>query len=373
MHEPEASPRRRRGRATGVAALAIGAWTILAATAVAGPREADIAGDAQTATTVHQTTPPKSAKAIQGQSAAFFDAVGDNEAGLAPDIRSLVLSTSADETLTTVVGLDSNLLIDGDAVGTYVDTDGNAGTGSPIWEGADLAVLIVGQSGADTVGVLRWNGSAWTQVFLPSLVSFAAGDTDEVWAASLADLGIAPGATIRVRVGAIYVGLFDTYGDFFPQPSAPPVSFFVGSSVAPRPAATPPPAPVPAPGPGAPPIGAPALDPAPPAGGITAGTGARPLTLRTATARRSGARVRLRVGWTGGSRIVRWRAILATRVDARQRRLVVGGRAGSGTRTIARSVRVPTSWREARARVRVRIEVRNGARTIVRNRVVRLR
>ena len=63
----------------------------------------------------------------------------------------------------------------------------------------------------------------------------------------MSELGIAPGTTVTVRVGAIYSGVFDTYSDFFPEPGAPPVSFFVGSRVsAPAPVpASPPQSPAP--------------------------------------------------------------------------------------------------------------------------------
>lgn len=175
--------------------------------------------------------------------ARFSDAIGDGEAGLAPEITGVVAVTDDTCGIGIAVALSGAVspgdLIEGEAVGIYLDTDGNPATGSPTWDGADRVVMIVGRTGPDlppAVGV--WDGAEFSFAGARELTpSTAAG-----FVAHLDELGVAAPATLGISTGAIWTGAYDTYADFAPEPGASPFAFPVQFSTTPPPPPPPPPA-----------------------------------------------------------------------------------------------------------------------------------
>jgi hypothetical protein len=287
------------------------------------------------------------AKAVTA-SAGLTDAAGD--AGLAPDLQAMVALTSDDGRYSVGIALESNALIDGDYVVTFVNTDGNPATGEPTFGGADLAVTIIGRMGIDAVAAESWNGFGWQPANLPSLLSFASGATDEVWSVAAAEAGIVPGAATTLAFGTMYAGVYDDHYDFAPEPGAALLGLTAGAL------APPPAAPAPA-GLAAAPVAAPAGPPA------------APLSVRAFGLTRTPGGVRLRMGWLDGTGAVRWTLRLDARVNGRAARRVLRGSGRAGARTVLRTVPLPRSW--AGARVRARLELRDGSRTLVRTRSLR--
>ena len=332
-------------RVTALAALAGAAALAAAAPAAASVDDARtaLAGVAEAAAdgrVVPQGGPrdlggpaERNARAVTA-SGAFYDAVGDGDLGLAPDLQRMIPFTSDDGRYTVGISLDTNALIEGDYVVSFVNTDGNAFTGSPTFGGADVAVTIVGHFGLDGVVTERWNGAAFQPAHFPSLISFASGSTDEVWSVSAAELGVAPGAPTSLMFGAMYAGVYDDYFDFAPEPGQAPFAFTAG-------ALAPPPPPPAAPTAGPPPAPYPAL-------------AVRSFGL---TARPGG--LRLRLGWARGAGRVRWEVGLTARAGGRMASRTVRGAGTAGTRTVTRDVTLPPSWRGAR--VSAQLVVENGS------------
>jgi hypothetical protein len=286
----------------------------------------------------------------------FYDAIGD--ALLAPDLRQMVALTSDDGRYSVGVTLDSNGLIEGDFVATYVNTDGNPATGSPVFGGADLAVGILGHIGQDSVGALLWNGISFQTAAFPSLISFASGSTDEVWSISAAELGIAPGTATTLAFASMYSGIYDDYFDFAPEPGLAPFGFTTGSASGPPPAAV---APTPvAPTPVAPPA---------PTVGVSAAAPSSPLTIRSFGVSKMRGAVKFRLAWVEGEGRVVWYLTLSARVNGRLLTKVVRGGGQAGSRTIKRTIRLPESW--AGARISAHLEVDNGQRSLFRARSIR--
>jgi hypothetical protein len=223
-----------------------------------------------------------------------------------------------------------------------------------------VAVTIVGLTGTDAVSTARWNGVAFQDASFPSLVSFPSGATDEVWSIAAAELGIAPGTPTTLVFATMYEGLDDDYFDFAPEPGLAPFAFSAGALAPPAP---PPPAPAP-PAPG--PLPAPATTGAT----LPAGRPAAPLVVRTFRVTPRPGAIHVRVAWTRGSGRVTWRLRLHARADGRRLTKVVRGAGRAGTRTVARTVRLPAAW--AGARVSARLEVDNGSRTVTRTRALRM-
>lgn len=179
-------------------------------------------------------------------SQTFTDSPYDGEAGLAPEIASVTIATDSHCGVgvgNALVGQsDPDSLIEGDAVGTYLDTDGNAATGSSLWDGADVVVLAVGHNGADLPPrVGRWNGSTFDFAVGPNLPRVGSAG----FVSTIDQLGIANPATLGVRTYSIWSGTYDIYGDGAPDPAYLPFPFAVSfSTAAPAPA---PPVPAPAP------------------------------------------------------------------------------------------------------------------------------
>jgi hypothetical protein len=192
---------------------------------------------------------PASAEAACTQSTsstqAFADAAGDDQGGLAPDISSVVMTVDSACRVGGTVNLfdGSTDMIYGEAAAQYVDVDGSFGTGSPVFEGADRVIMTLGATGADSLpGVGVWNP-------VTSQFDFSGIKADEVtsgvngWAWGIDQLGVLP-ATIRVTGATLYNGLYNSYADFSPEPSAVgghsfPVGYStIAAPVAPTPSTT---------------------------------------------------------------------------------------------------------------------------------------
>jgi len=180
--------------------------------------------------------------------ASFADPVADGDLGLPPEIVTVVATTDAACRLSVQDVLAGATapgdLIDGDAVGIYLDTDGNAATGSPLWDGADRAVIIVGMAGPDLgPGLGVWDGATFSFAGAPALTPVGAGG----FVATPDQLGMAGPAVIGIRTATIWTGVYDTYGDFAPEVLDPSFRFPVAFSTAvpsppsPPPTTTPPP------------------------------------------------------------------------------------------------------------------------------------
>ena len=175
---------------------------------------------------------------------SYADSPADGELGLAPEIVSVVAATDAACRVTVQSVLAGYAapgdLIDGDAVGIYLDTDGNAATGSPLWDGADRAVIIAGMAGPDLgPGLGVWDGATFSFDGTPAPAPVGAGG----FTATPDQLGMAAPASVGIRTATLWAGVYDTYADFAPEVFDPPFRFPVVFSTA-RPS-PPPPAPSP--------------------------------------------------------------------------------------------------------------------------------
>jgi hypothetical protein len=173
-------------------------------------------------------------------SQSYADSPADGDLGLAPEITGVradsdgACGLSVEPVVTNPYGGD---LIDGEAVATYLNIDGNPSTGSPVWNGADRVVITVGLTGPDYApGVGTWNGSTFDFVGGASLPRVGIGG----WKANVDQLGIASPVNLSFRTGAIYEGIYDVYGDFAPEPNAASFVFPLSiSTVAPPPPSPP--------------------------------------------------------------------------------------------------------------------------------------
>ncbi len=279
----------------------------------------------------------------------LYDAIGDNS--LAPDLQQMLALTSDDGRYTVGITLNSNALIDGDFVASYVNTDGNALTGNPTFGGADLAVGILGQTGTDIVGTLTWNGSDWQPAYFPSLVSFTSGATDEVWSIAASDLGLAAGSPTTLYFGSMYSGVYYDYFDFAPEPGGAPLFFTLGALSPPPPVTPPPVTPPPVPAPTA------LTTTTPPVGVSTGATATvRPVGIRSFVLTHSGQGLKLRIGWVKGDGRVHWSVTLSARVGRRTLTKEVHGSGAAGTRSILRLVRLPATWRGAKVKALLMVD-----------------
>ena len=175
----------------------------------------------------------------------FADSPADGDEGLAPEIVAVTTATGAECQVSVEPILAGYLapgdLIEGDAVGIYLDTDGSPATGSPLWGGADRVALIIGAIGPDLgPGLGVWDGVDFEFAGAPPVAPLGAGGVF----ATIDQLGIAAPSTVGVQTIAMWEGLFDTYADFAPELLAPSFRFPVAfSTAAPPPPPHPPPAP----------------------------------------------------------------------------------------------------------------------------------
>lgn len=182
-------------------------------------------------------------------STAYADSPADGDLGLAPEITTVGVSLDASCDYSVNPGIVGSL-IQGDGVFEYIDTDGNPATGSPTFGGADVAVGSIGVNGIDPPPVLgHWDPVAGTFSFSggASLTTVGTGG----FSATLDQLGVSTPLTTNVQVGSIWIGTYDNYTDFAPDPGLGPIPFPVAfSTTAPPPPAvvvTTPAAPAPTP------------------------------------------------------------------------------------------------------------------------------
>ncbi|MFL5886238.1 MAG: PASTA domain-containing protein [Thermoleophilaceae bacterium] len=139
----------------------------------------------------------------------------------------------------TILGAGPDDLLPDESVGIYMDTDGNPATGSPIWDGADKAVITIGELGFDDPpGLGTWNGSSFDFTGGSNLTGIDAAG----FSSNIDQLGIAGPTTMGIHTISLYEGIFDNYSDFAPEVGASPFAFPVSFSTAAPP--PPPPAPV---------------------------------------------------------------------------------------------------------------------------------
>ena len=349
--------------ALATATLAAASVPALGAAAGAPERQFDAAAAAAKGTGMPQSSPralsssPGAVKAMAVTgSNVFYDAIGDNEV-LALDLQRMLAFTSDDGRYTVSMTMDTNTMVDGDFLSTFVNTDGNAATGNATFGGADVAVSITGYVGTDVVTTMRWNGVGWDPVSMPSLISFASGTTDQVWSIAASELGIAPGTATTLFFGSSYQS---SYFDFAPDFGAP--FTFVAGGGAGAPAGAPA-----APAPPAAPT-APTVAPSPTASTITA-PATYPLSFRSLSFSTTPGALRTSIRWTNGSGRVLWTLRLRSVVGGRTVTKLVRGAGQAGTRTIDRTVQIPASWRGRT--ISARLVVSNDGGSIVRSRSIR--
>jgi hypothetical protein len=162
---------------------------------------------------------------------------------LAPDVTAVTAQLDGACGLSVQAALANRPsgLIDGDAVFSYLDTDGNPATGDPVFGGADHAVGVLGEIGGDSPPLLgTWDPGSATMQFAggPTLTPVGIGG----FSAAPDQLGIAPGSNLGAVVGTIWTNI-GSYIDVAPDdPSSVPLLPVNYSNV-------PPPPPAPATGP----------------------------------------------------------------------------------------------------------------------------
>jgi hypothetical protein len=174
-------------------------------------------------------------------SAAYADPI-DGDSGLAPEITTVRAGVDAACNYVVDPGV-AGPLIPGDAVFVYLDTDGNAATGSPLG-GADVVVGTAGTASGPTPPIRGvWTGASF-QFTDPGPVGAGVGNGG--FSANVVALGVAPGALTQMIVASIWSGTYDDYIDVAPDAGriALPVTY---STVAPAASSPPVTAPVAAP------------------------------------------------------------------------------------------------------------------------------
>jgi hypothetical protein len=297
---------------------------------------------------------------------SFLDATDDNQA-LALDLRDIKVSMTAGSRglsrYSVAVGLASNVLVDGDFLSGFLNTDGHLDTGNPTFGGADVALFLLGRTGSDLAGVLGWNGEGWSPYAAPSLLAHRVGNSQVSVSVEMTDIGIWAGAQTTLALGSAYSGVVGSYFDFAPEPCwrwssrcVPPFPLTAGTLSATSPTA--------------------AVATGPPPAPATRAPTASPLSLRSfvltgkpgVTTARSAVRVRL--GWTKGTGRVTWALVLKARVNGRLRLASASGAARAGRRTVTRTIPVPASWKGRT--VSAQLVVGNGTRVITRTTTIRL-
>jgi hypothetical protein len=229
--------------------------------------------------------------------ATLSDSPFDGDSGLSPEITTVTATISAACGYAVNPGITQPLISD-DAVFEYLDLDGNPATGSQVFVGADAIVGSVGAIGPDPAPILgRWDPAANSFSFVnaPSLTPLGIGG----FSASIDQLGIATSPlTSTVQVGAIWIGVYDSYFDFAPEPGAGPLPLPVAFSTVAPPPPPPPPAPAPVVVPVAAPAPAPVTSPAPVTATAKACTVPSLKRLRTAAAKTAIRHAGCKVGLT---------------------------------------------------------------------------
>lgn len=163
-------------------------------------------------------TPPPCGSSTPSR-AEFKDAVGDHEVG--PDVILLWTEVDNNCNFTFTVGLDSNVLVNGDALLFFLDTDGDSDTGDMRYQGADRYIAILGSDSQTQAHMSVWNASRGEyDIAVKTLPAEVSGERLVTWAASLGDLGAMPGTNLRFRMAAQYRGTTRTWVDFAPEVGA---------------------------------------------------------------------------------------------------------------------------------------------------------
>jgi hypothetical protein len=165
----------------------------------------------------------------------------DGQARLAPELGLVLASVDGSCNYSVDPGVLDPILVNGDAVFVYINRDGNAATGSPLFDGADIVVGTLGDTYTELPPLMGvWNGA-----------EFDFNDSNPVgsatslggFTASVDRLGITPGAVTTVSAGSIYSGIYSSYIDFAPDVGLAPLpllaSFSNGTPSAPATPSTP--------------------------------------------------------------------------------------------------------------------------------------
>lgn len=146
---------------------------------------------------------------------SFGDPAGDGldptnpfSSDLAPDVTAVTaqLDGACGLSVQSAMGNRPGDLIDGDAVFTYLDTDGNPATGDAVFGGADRAIGVLGEIGPDDPPLLgTWDPTSASMSFIGGPVLTPAGIGGFVAAPD--QLGIAPGSNVGVVVGTIWTSI----------------------------------------------------------------------------------------------------------------------------------------------------------------------
>lgn len=169
----------------------------------------------------------------------WADAVGDAEAGLAPDLTIIGVVDRSDVVVFGVSYANRRCVGAGDLLAIFVDSDLNPLTGTPTL-GAEYALAVDGST--STVALLRWDGAGFQLVYSPSLRGVCdAGLPGNIIAVDRGELGIASAFTFFVAT--TFRSGSTTYADVAPD-ALPGFRYQLAGSPSPPP---PPPAPPPAP------------------------------------------------------------------------------------------------------------------------------
>jgi len=138
----------------------------------------------------------------------------DGESGLAPEITTVRAAVDGACTVVVDPGIPTPL-VGGDAVFVYLDVDGDAATGSPLPEGADVAIgTLGGPAGQSPPRRGVWNGTTF-RFTDPGPVGANVGNGG--FAANVTALAVAPGALVRLIVVSLRSGAHDAYLDLAPD------------------------------------------------------------------------------------------------------------------------------------------------------------
>src|SRR5829696_7608181 len=140
------------------------------------------------------------------------DAAGD--AGTAPDLTGVTVALDA--ACRFSVSPEIQTFADDAVLLTFLDRDGNAATGSPDFDGADILVATLG---TEQPVLAVWDGSDFA--FVGELAG-ATAPSPGGFNAGVDQLAIEPGATVGVRVVAMRSSEEDDFSmDWAPEPEAP--------------------------------------------------------------------------------------------------------------------------------------------------------
>jgi hypothetical protein len=159
-----------------------------------------------------------SAAAHRSAAATFSDPAGD-AGGVAPDVTSVAIDGDpATRTMTVAVTATGYLPAGSDGmerdVNVYLDTDGNASTGSV--SGSEYALVAWNDSTGRYWDMERWDGSTWQSMPQSATMSFIRGGDVLTWTLNASDLGGSTGFSFYV-LGGTYSGDNQVGHDYAPD------------------------------------------------------------------------------------------------------------------------------------------------------------